>query len=93
MFVNSVCTPITDAEYYNVDYKPEYQSTAATAVQTGAIVSGVASFMHGSSTQAAFAGINQLQLILLFILLGVYLPKSVRAYIKSISLSFVSLNF
>lgn len=71
-------------------------STAAVAggsiVLATMSINTISSMMSASSSQSIFASINQLQLIVLLVLYGVYLPGKVLNLIQSFNMSLLSLD-
>lgn len=67
---------------------------AATAGVTGAgVVSNfLSSLLNQSSSQSTFSSINQIQLLMLLVLLGAYLPSKIISYIRSISMTLLSFS-
>ena len=68
-----------------------FQAAAYTGLSTNLIVTLFSS--SSSSSSNSFGMINQIQLVIIFPLIGPYIPQKIYDYLKSMSTSLFNLNF
>ena len=69
------------------------QVTAQAAVGAGVAVGSTTSILSATSTQGAWASINQFQLYLLVPMLGIYIHQDVLDFLKGFGFAFFSFSF